>query len=79
GDREDPRTRALAREAYRAYLPNRTIAWLSPDDPESRSACAVLAEGKAAKEVPVAYVCKGRTCSLPVSEPAELAALLGRC
>ncbi len=77
GDREDPRTRALVREAYRAYLPNRTIAWLSPSDPESRAACAVLAEGKAAKEMPVAYVCKGRTCSLPVTEPAELAALLG--
>ena len=76
GDREDPRTRALVREAYRAYLPNRTIAWFSPDDPESRVACAVLAEGKDATDVPVAYVCRERTCSLPIRDPAELRALL---
>jgi hypothetical protein len=26
--------------------------------------------------VPLAYVCRGRTCSLPVREPAALGALL---
>jgi len=77
GKRDDPRTRALAREAFRAYLPNRNIAWLDVNDPASRDACAAIAEGKEAKaETPVAYVCRGRTCSLPVSTPNELAALL---
>ena len=51
-------------------------AWLDPTDPASRDACSVLAEGKVAKDVPVAYVCRGRTCSLPVSTPDELAPLL---
>jgi uncharacterized protein YyaL (SSP411 family) len=66
GDRSDDRTRALVAEAFRTFLPNRTISW--GDGP--------LAEGKEAKDVPVAYVCRGRTCSLPVKTPDELRALL---
>ncbi|WP_394825826.1 thioredoxin domain-containing protein [Pendulispora albinea] len=77
GKRGDPRTRALARETFRTYIPNRNVAWLDESDPSSREACAVLAEGKEAKgEGPVAYVCRGQTCSLPVSTAAELGALL---
>jgi uncharacterized protein len=76
GPRRDPRTRALAAAAFAAYLPNRTVAWLDPADPASRDACAALAEGKDARPEPVAYVCRGRTCSLPTSDPAELDALL---
>ncbi len=76
GDPADERTMLLAREAQHAYLPNRTIALLFPLDPQSRKACALLAEGKAAKENPVAYVCRGQTCSLPVETLAELRALL---
>ena len=77
GRRGDPRARALAREVFRAYIPNRNVAWLDVSDPASRDACAALAEGKEPKgEGPVAYVCRGRTCSLPVSTPRELGALL---
>jgi uncharacterized protein YyaL (SSP411 family) len=66
GPRRDERTRGLASVALAKYLPNRTMAWADPGDVSTRDACAVLAEGKAAKEGPVAYVCKGRTCSAPV-------------
>ena len=38
--------------------------------------CSALAEGKPARSEPVAYVCRGRTCSLPIGEPSELASLL---
>ena len=77
GKRDDARTQALAREAFRAYLPNRNVAWFDPSDAASRAACAALAEGKEPKgEGPVAYVCRGRTCSLPVSSPAALRKLL---
>jgi uncharacterized protein YyaL (SSP411 family) len=76
GPREAPATRALAREVFRAYLPERVVAWLDPADPASLEACAVLAEGKPAHAEPVAYVCRGRTCSLPMSDPAELAKAL---
>ncbi len=76
GGRSDTRTCALAREVFRAYLPNRTLAWVDPEDDASRAACALLAEGKEAKDTPVAYVCRGRTCSLPVAEASALAELL---
>jgi uncharacterized protein YyaL (SSP411 family) len=76
GDPADERTALLAREAQHAYLPNRTIALVFPSDPQSVKACAALAEGKAAKEIPVAYVCRGQTCSLPVETLADLRALL---
>ncbi len=76
GPRSDPRTEALARATFSRWLPNRTLAWLDPADPASREACSALAEGKEAKATPVAYVCRGRSCSLPVATPAELLALL---
>jgi uncharacterized protein YyaL (SSP411 family) len=76
GARTDARTRALAAAVFARWLPNRTIAWLDPADPASRAACAALAEGKEARDAPVAYVCRNRACSLPLASPEELAALL---
>jgi uncharacterized protein YyaL (SSP411 family) len=76
GPRDDPRTRALAGAVFAAYLPNRTLAWLDPLDPASRLACAVLAEGKPVQGEPVAYVCRGRACSAPVTTPEGLRAAL---
>jgi uncharacterized protein YyaL (SSP411 family) len=76
GPREDPRTRALAETVFARYVPNRTLAWLDPSDAASREACAALAEGKSAKGEPAAYVCRGRACSLPVTDPSDLAKLL---
>jgi uncharacterized protein YyaL (SSP411 family) len=76
GSREDERTRGLASAVFTEYLPNRTVAWVDPADPSSSEACAVLAEGKPKKEQPVAYVCKGRTCSAPVGSSEELGAAL---
>jgi hypothetical protein len=76
GPREAAATQALAREVFRAYLPDRVVAWVDPADPRSAEACAVLAEGKPAHADPVAYVCRGRTCSLPMRDPAELAKAL---
>jgi uncharacterized protein YyaL (SSP411 family) len=76
GPRTSEATRALAREVFRAQLPERTVAWADPADPRSLEACRALAEGKPAQPTPAAYVCRGRTCSLPVSEPSELARLL---
>jgi uncharacterized protein YyaL (SSP411 family) len=76
GPRTSDATRALVREVFRAYLPNRVLAWADPANPMALEACRVLAEGKPAQPEPVAYVCRGRTCSLPIREPGELAALL---
>ncbi len=76
GPRTSEATRALTREVFRAYVPNRVLAWADPADPLALEACKVLAEGKPAQAEPVAYVCRGRTCSLPIREPSELATLL---
>ncbi|HEX3344486.1 MAG TPA: thioredoxin domain-containing protein, partial [Polyangiaceae bacterium] len=76
GPRDAAATKALAREVFRAYLPDRVVAWLDPGDPRSVEACAVLADGKPAHAEPVAYVCRGRACSLPIEDPAELARAL---
>ncbi len=76
GPRSDPRTKALARTVCERWIPNRTIAWLDPSDPASREACSLLADGKPARDEPAAYVCRGRTCSLPVTRPEELRSLL---
>jgi uncharacterized protein len=76
GPRSSEATRALATAALRAYVPNRVLAWADPADPMALEACAALAEGKAPRAEPVAYVCRGRTCSPPIDDPTELAILL---
>jgi uncharacterized protein YyaL (SSP411 family) len=76
GPLTDARTKALSDAVFARWLPNRTVAWLDPSDEASRAACALLGEGKAARETPVAYVCRGRTCSLPVASAEELGKLL---
>ena len=72
GRRQDTRTEALVRAVYTRWLPNRTIAWIAPDS----NAAVELAKDKPLHDEPVAYVCRGRTCSLPVKTPEELIALL---
>jgi uncharacterized protein YyaL (SSP411 family) len=73
GPRASDATRALVREAFRAPLHDRVVAWVDPSDPESLAACAAIGRDKPARDRPVAYVCRGRTCSAPVSDPGELA------
>ena len=72
GRRDAEATRVLARAVFRAYLPDRVLAWVDPAEASSLEASAVLAEGKPAHPEPAAYVCRGRTCSLPIRDPAEL-------
>ncbi|HVY45490.1 MAG TPA: thioredoxin domain-containing protein [Minicystis sp.] len=77
GPREAPATRALADAAFAAYLPNRSLVYLDPDDPGTTAIAPLLAEGKTGRPgATLAYVCRGRTCSAPVEEPAALAELL---
>ena len=72
GRRSDPAMLALRDVIFATFLPNRTVAWLDPDDARSREACRALAEGKSEG----AHVCRGRACSLPVTGPEDLRALL---
>ncbi len=76
GPRADARTQALADAVFARYIPHRNLAWLDPSDPLSTEACSVLLPGKAAHAEPVAYVCRSRTCSLPMTGAEELRAAL---
>jgi uncharacterized protein YyaL (SSP411 family) len=72
GLRASDATQALARAAFQAPVRDRVVAWVDPSDARSAAAAAALAEGKPAGATPVAYVCRGRACSLPIAEPEEL-------
>jgi uncharacterized protein YyaL (SSP411 family) len=78
GPRTSDATRALARTAARAPVSDRVLAWADPADPVALEACAALAEGKPARPEPSAFVCRGRACSLPVTQPEALARLLAK-
>jgi len=76
GDPADRRTAELAKALFSKWLPNRTVAWSNPNDARSVEVAEALAEGKTAQSGPVAYVCRDRSCSAPVSTAVELLALL---
>jgi uncharacterized protein YyaL (SSP411 family) len=66
----DPAVEELARQVYARSLPNRLVMRIAPEDrlPQSHPASGKgLVKGKAA-----AYICRGQTCSLPITEPAAL-------
>jgi hypothetical protein len=68
---------ALTDVLYRRYLPQRSLVWIDPSSAASVAAAPLAAEGKAGREgATLAYVCRGRTCSSPVTEAAELVKLL---
>ena len=72
GTTSDPRAQSLLSAAWQAYVPWRIVLPLDP----ARNADKISARGFPASDVPVAYVCRGQTCSAPVSEPTALVKLL---
>ena len=78
GPRSSAAVRDLATQVFRAYLPHRVVGWADPSDPNALEACRALAEGKSTDGEPAAYVCVGRTCSLPIRAPEQLANELAR-
>jgi uncharacterized protein YyaL (SSP411 family) len=76
GPLTSPATAALASAVHRSYVPDLVLAWADPADPRALDACALLAAGKAVQPEPAAYVCRERTCSLPIVDPSTLAGAL---
>jgi uncharacterized protein len=77
GEAGDPGVQALLRRARRAYVPNRALAWVPPDAPADAPGPASLVGDRRPQDGGAAgYVCRDRTCSLPVTEPDGLAQLL---
>ncbi len=76
GDPSEPRTTALVEEISGHSLPDRMIIYVPPGTtlPEQHPAAGKSqVDGK-----PTAYVCRGTSCSLPVTEPNRLSEVLGR-
>ena len=78
GERDDPRTQGLLREARKRFLPNAVFA-LRPEGANGEAAVRLipyLARQTAVRGVPTAYVCEAYACKLPVTDPGKLAPLL---
>ena len=77
GGAGDAGTDALLTEVSRRYLPNRVLVGSAGSGPaETRSGVPLLEDRDRVDGKPTAYVCENYACSLPVTEPAELAAQL---
>jgi uncharacterized protein len=64
---------ALADLARRRYRPTIVLAGMAPGDAEAEAAIPLLAGRTPVDGRPAAYVCENFTCSLPVTDPEELA------
>ncbi len=72
GEREDPRTRALATRARDLLGPEDAVVLVTPDHPPSWLAAGWL-EGRTMIEAhPTAYLCRGTACSRPAQTPQAL-------
>jgi uncharacterized protein YyaL (SSP411 family) len=77
GEQSSAVAQAMADAVYRRYLPHRNIVWVDPQLPENVENVKRIGSDKPAVEGNVtAYVCRNRTCSLPVNSVYELEALL---
>ena len=81
GEPDAPDTRDMLDTVYRSYVPYKTLIQIDPQHVESAVAALpllrdVLAGKSQVGDKATVYVCHDFTCSLPVTESAELAALL---
>jgi hypothetical protein len=77
GDPAAPQTRALLRQVYETYLPNRLLALHNPARPADSIASPLLADRGMVQDRPTAYVCRNHVCQQPATTPQELAQRLG--
>ena len=75
GSTKDPRTKAMLKEVYRVYLPNKILSLRDPQVPVEGGWFPFLMK-KEITEVPTVFVCKGFTCLPPVRDEKELKKIL---
>lgn len=75
GDWQDPMTGALLRAALRPFVPAGMVTGFAPD--KDAQAPLPLHKGKTVRAGrPSAYICRGRVCGEPITDPHELAEAL---
>ncbi len=77
GAAQDPATRALVREVYAGYLPNKVVVHAADDVPADGAAIPLLAGKIRIGGVPTAYVCENYVCKIPVNTAEEPRKQLG--
>jgi uncharacterized protein YyaL (SSP411 family) len=73
---DEEQARALKREVWGRYLPNKVVALTSGADEAAAELVPLLRERKAVNGRATAYVCESYACLQPVNTPEELAAQL---
>ncbi|HEY4705329.1 MAG TPA: thioredoxin domain-containing protein, partial [Thermoplasmata archaeon] len=76
GPRDDPQTAALRRSAATTFSPGKTVLVVDKQDAYVPAAVGPMLTSRQAMAGPVAFVCKGTSCSPPTSDPERLRALL---
>jgi len=75
GSKQEAKTLVLLNEINQAYLPNRILSLMDPQEPLKKGWLPFLSE-KGAQQNPTAFVCKNFTCLPPVRDEKELKKLL---
>lgn len=76
GAEDDPQTQALATRARQLLAPEEAVLQVPPGAQPAGVDAELLAGRTLQNGRPAAYLCRGATCSAPVTQPAELGALL---
>jgi uncharacterized protein YyaL (SSP411 family) len=74
GPSERSQTKGLLTEALRTFEPRRVIQILDPQ----RDQNAIAALGYPISESPTAYICVGKACTAPITEPHQISVELRR-
>jgi uncharacterized protein len=77
GEPSSAGAQAMAEVVFRRYMPHRNLVWVDPKLQRTIDAAELLGSDKPAVDGQVtAYVCRNKTCSLPVTSAHDLEALL---
>ncbi|MGQ0797898.1 MAG: thioredoxin domain-containing protein [Methanobacteriota archaeon] len=76
GPRDDPRMKGLHAAASSSYAPSRSVLVAQGKESYLPAAVAPMLRTREAMAGPVAFVCKGTTCSPPTADPEKVRALL---
>jgi len=69
GSPDRPETKGLLAEANRIYEPRKIVQIYDPREDEKE----IEARGYSTADTPTAYICVGRACTAPITEPKQIA------
>jgi uncharacterized protein YyaL (SSP411 family) len=72
GSTANPQTKGLLAEANRIYEPRRIVQVFDPHEDSK----VIETRGYSASDTPTAYICVGKACTSPITEPKQIATAL---